>query len=148
MRYLPDCNDSLCGESKLKNGPLDNPFLELLDVRHTQWREGYAEFEMAVAPAHLNRQRILQGGVIATLLDAACGYAGLYRAAAETPIHGYTLSLTLNFLDRGLGDVVVAKGFLERKGATIFFARGEAWMNDKTLVATAQGTFKFVRQGK
>jgi uncharacterized protein (TIGR00369 family) len=132
---------------KLISGLLDNPFLEFLKVRQTQWQQGYAEFEMTVAPPHLNRQRILQGGVIATLLDVACGYSGLYHAEPDPPIHGYTLSLTLNFLDKGLGQTVTAKGFLERKGATIFFARGEAWMDSKTLIATAQGTFKFVGKG-
>jgi acyl-coenzyme A thioesterase PaaI-like protein len=124
------------------NSLLDNPFLELLKVRQTQWSRGYAEFEMAVTPAHLNRQRIVQGGVIATLLDAACGYSGLF--SGEQPVHGFTLSLTLSFLDKGLGNVITAKGFLERRGKTIFFARGEAWMDSTLLVATAQGTFKYV----
>jgi acyl-coenzyme A thioesterase PaaI-like protein len=86
---------------------------------------------------------VVQGGLIATLLDVACGYAGLYSADPERPVHGLTLSLTCNFLDRGLGDIIVAKGFVERKGGSIYFARGEAWMDSTLLVATAQGTFKY-----
>ncbi|WP_420224254.1 PaaI family thioesterase [Pigmentiphaga litoralis] len=124
---------------------VDNPFLELLNVEHTVWREGYSEFEMAITPAVLNRQRVLQGGVISTLLDAACGYSGLYSPDAATPIHGFTLSLTMNFLDKGLGDRITAKGYLERKGKSVFFARGEAWVDSRILIATALGTFKYVR---
>jgi len=122
---------------------LENPFLAGLGMTRTGWREGYAEFRLHIQPGLLNRQRVLQGGVVATLLDAACGYAGLYSADPQRPIHGVTLSLTLNFLDKGVGETLIGKGFVERKGRSIFFARGEAWIDSKTLIATAQGTFKY-----
>ena len=63
---------------------LDNPFLETLGIQRSAWREGFAEFQLRVQPALLNRQQILQGGVIATMLDAACGYAGLYSCLLYT----------------------------------------------------------------
>jgi uncharacterized protein (TIGR00369 family) len=122
---------------------LENPFLASLGMTRIAWREGYAEFRLRLQPGLLNRQRVLQGGVVATLLDAACGYAGLYSADPQRPIHGVTLSLTLNFLDKGVGDTLIGKGFLERKGRSIYFARGEAWIDATTLIATAQGTFKY-----
>lgn len=125
---------------------LDNPFLEALGAQLVRWREGYAELTMPIHSGNLNRQRVLQGGAIATLLDAACGYAGLYSAEGEPDIHGFTLSLTVNYLDQGLGGSVTAKGFLERKGRSIYFARGEAWVDEKLLIASAQGTFKYVRE--
>jgi uncharacterized protein (TIGR00369 family) len=126
------------------NLDLDNPFLEALGATLSEWRLGYAEFTMPIHAGHLNRQRILQGGAIATLLDAACGYAGLFTSGVE-PIHGFTLSLTVNYLDRGLGDRVVAKGFLERAGRSVYFARGEAWVDGRVMIASAQGTFKYAR---
>lgn len=123
---------------------LDNPFLEGLGASLTAWHDDYAEITLLIGPQHLNRQRVLQGGAVATLLDAACGYAGLH-SATEAIVHGVTLSLTINFLDRGIGDSVVAKGFLERKGKSIYFCRGEAWVDGRVLIATAQGTFKYAR---
>ncbi|KMZ13759.1 hypothetical protein BHUM_02603 [Candidatus Burkholderia humilis] len=108
----------------MANLDVDNPFLEALGGTLSEWRAGYAEFTMPIHVGHLNRQRILQGGAIATSLDAACGYAGLFTSGVE-PIHGFTLSLIVNYLDRGLGDRVVAKGFLERAGRSVYFARGE-----------------------
>jgi acyl-coenzyme A thioesterase PaaI-like protein len=122
---------------------VDNPFLDYLGVRRTDWRDGFVQFEVPVRPVLLNRQGVVQGGLIATLLDVACGYAGLYSETPERPVHGLTLSLTCNFLDRGLGSVIVVKGFIERKGNSIYFARGEAWMDSAVLIATAQGTFKY-----
>nr|WP_106853241.1 PaaI family thioesterase [Caballeronia novacaledonica] len=128
----------------MANLDLDNPFLEALGATFTKWDAGYAEFTMPIRAAHLNRQRILQGGAIATLLDAACGYAGLFTTDVA-PVHGFTLSLTVNYLDRGIGDKVVAKGFLERQGRSVYFARGEAWVDDRVMIASAQGTFKYAR---
>nr|WP_284504339.1 MULTISPECIES: PaaI family thioesterase [unclassified Caballeronia] len=130
--------------AKVANLDLDNPFLEALGATLTEWRAGYAEFTMPIHAGHLSRQRILQGGAIATLLDAACGYAGLFPTGAA-PVHGFTLSLTVNYLDRGIGDKVVAKGFLERQGRSVYFARGEAWVDDRVMIASAQGTFKYAR---
>ncbi|MGF6572738.1 uncharacterized protein (TIGR00369 family) [Paraburkholderia sp. GAS333] len=123
--------------------PIDNPFLESLGVRLTQWRDGYAELTMPIDASKLNRQGVLQGGAIATLLDAAAGYAGLYAAPGQASRHAFTLSLTTNYLDKGLGESVTAKGFLERQGRSIFFSRGEAWVDGKLLIASAQGTFKY-----
>ncbi|MGA7779461.1 MAG: PaaI family thioesterase [Paraburkholderia sp.] len=123
--------------------PIDNPFLESLGVRLTQWREGYAELSMLIDGSKLNRQGVLQGGAIATLLDAAAGYAGLYTPPGQAALHAFTLSLTTNYLDKGLGERVTAKGFLERQGRSIFFSRGEAWVDDRILIASAQGTFKY-----
>ncbi|MEK6345878.1 MAG: PaaI family thioesterase [Burkholderia sp.] len=122
----------------------DNPFLESLAAQIDAWRDGYAEISMPIDGRKLNRQGVLQGGAIATLLDAAAGYAGLFTPP-DTPIrHGFTLSLTVNYLDKGLGSRVVGKGILERAGRSIFFARAEAWVDGTLLIASAQGTFKYV----
>ncbi|PLZ04251.1 thioesterase [Burkholderia sp. WAC0059] len=122
---------------------LDNPFLETLGVRLVAWRAGYAELVMPIDASKLNRQGVLQGGAIATMLDAAAGYAGLFSAPGEPPLHAFTLSLTTNYLDKGLGERVSAKGFLERQGRSIFFSRAEAWVDGRLLIASAQGTFKY-----
>ncbi|WGS52353.1 PaaI family thioesterase [Paraburkholderia sp. D15] len=122
---------------------LDNPFLEMLGVRLIAWRAGYAEMVMPVDASKLNRQGVVQGGAVATLLDAASGYAGIFSEPGEPPLHAFTLSLTTSFLDNGAGERVTAKGMLERKGRSIYFARAEAWLDDTLLIATAQGTFKY-----
>lgn len=134
------------GEPHAAGAAPENPFLARLRIVRTAWREGYAEFRLPVEPSLLNRDRVLQGGVLATLLDAACGYAGLFSSDPNAPLHGVTLSLTLNYLAPGIGTTVVAKGFVERRGSRVYFSRGEAWADERVLVATAQGTFKYTRQ--
>ena len=72
-----------------------NPFLEMLGMRLLRWTESEAEFTLELDPHHLNRQGILQGGLTATLLDAACGYAGLFVPPGSAPMHAATLALSI-----------------------------------------------------
>jgi uncharacterized protein (TIGR00369 family) len=125
--------------------PLDNPFLEWMGVRLTAWADDRAEMRLDVAPRLGNRTGRVQGGVMCTLLDAVAGYAGLHAPPGEVPKQSLTLSLTTNFIAAGDGQVLVAKGFVDRKGRGIYFARSEVWLDDTLLLATAIGTFKYLR---
>jgi len=125
--------------------PIDNPFLESLGVSLTEWRLDYAEMQLNVVPKLENRIGRIQGGVMCTLLDAVLGYAGLYVAPGEPALRNVTLSITTNFLNSAEGKVLIAKGFIERKGRGIYFARGDVWLDSSTLLATGVGTFKYIR---
>jgi uncharacterized protein (TIGR00369 family) len=125
--------------------PIDNPFLSWLGVRLTQWSSGYCEMRLDTTNHHMNRIGRVQGGVIATLLDAACGYSGLYVEPGEAPLRNVTLSLTTQFLDTGEGKELVARGYVERRGRSVYFARGEVLLDSQLLLATAVGTFKYLR---
>ncbi len=92
---------------------LDNPALESIGVRITQWRDDYVELELPLAPNMLNRSRVVHGGTLCTLLDAATGYSGLYSAPGEAARHAVTLSLTSNFLSNGTGKLLTAKGMVD-----------------------------------
>jgi len=124
--------------------PVANPFLEWLGISFSAWSPGYAEIHLPVMREQSNRTGRVHGGVICTLLDSVCGYSGLYAAEGDPALTSVTLSLTTNFIDSGAGETLVAKGHLERKGRSIYFARGELWLDDALLLATAVGTFKYI----
>lgn len=126
---------------------LNNPFLEAIGTRFVAWHEGYAEMRLPLSPMLRNRSGVVQGGAICALLDAAAGYAGLYSPSGAQSVHGVTLSLTTNFLANGKGEVLTCKGYLERKGGSVYFSRAELWLDAETLLATAVGTFRYVRHG-
>jgi uncharacterized protein (TIGR00369 family) len=126
--------------------PIDNPFLEMLGVQLVRWTPDYAEMHLPVTPVLLNRTNRIHGGVICTLLDSVCGYCGLYYEPGEQPLKGLTLSLTTQFIGSVEGRMLVAKGFMQRRGRTVYFSRAEVWMDDRELLATAVGTFKYVRR--
>jgi uncharacterized protein (TIGR00369 family) len=103
--------------------------------------------ELDVEPRHLNRQGSLQGGVTATLLDAACGYAGL-QAEGETVLgHAVTVMLTISYLARANTGRLRASGTVSKAGRSIYFSSAQLTSESGELIATAQGTFKRSRRG-
>lgn len=125
---------------------IKNPYLEWMGMTLKEWSPGYAEMHLPVSKRLGNRTGRVHGGVICTLLDSVSGYSGLYAPPGAPELHSLTLSLTTNFLDSRDGKVLVGKGYVERKGRSVFFTRAEVWVDDDLLVATAVGTFKYIRQ--
>jgi uncharacterized protein (TIGR00369 family) len=121
---------------------IDNAFLEYLGVQLVDWREGHCELALDIGPAHLNRQSSLQGGVIATLLDAACGYAGLHVAGDAAVGNAVTVMLTISYVRKVDHGRIRALGHVVRTGRSLYFAAADLITDDDRLIATAQGTFK------
>lgn len=127
-------------------GGADNPLLEHLGIRLVEVGHGSAAFEMDVEPRHLNRQRSLQGGVAATLLDAACGYAGL-KGLDATLGSAVTVMLSISYLGRASSGWLRATGTVTKSGRSLYFARGELVTGSGELIATAQGSFRKFSKG-
>jgi uncharacterized protein (TIGR00369 family) len=121
----------------------ENPFLHMLGLDLIRWDSSGVEFELELQPWHLNRQSKLQGGVIATLLDVACGYAGLFTQPGEAARHGATLSLSTNFLASISKGTVRATGRHTGGGRNLYFSEAQVVSTSGMLLATAQGTFKY-----
>jgi uncharacterized protein (TIGR00369 family) len=122
--------------------PLDNPLLEHLGIRLVEWGAGHCQLALPIEPRHLNRQASLQGGVTATLLDAACGYAGLLTHSHQPPVNAVTLMLTISYLAKASSGEVQARGRVTGGGRHIYFASAELTDAQGAVIATAQGTFK------
>ena len=93
------------------NGMTENPLLDpnLLETPYalqkhlgfelTAWQDGFAIIEAPLAPILMNRQGIPHGGIHATLMDSAMGYAGCYtgdpnlQQMALTPVSYTHLTL-------------------------------------------------------
>jgi uncharacterized protein (TIGR00369 family) len=121
---------------------VENPLLTYLGVELANWEKGRCEFYLDVEPRHLNRQGSLQGGVIATLLDAACGYAGLKVDSDDAPEHAVTVMLSICYLNKVESGRICAIGRVTRAGHRMYFADAQLLRADNEIVATAQGTFK------
>lgn len=123
------------------NPATDNPLLDSLGIRLASVGPGRCTFELDIEPRHLNRQGTLQGGVSATLLDAACGYAGLQGDDGALG-NAVTLMLSISYLGRVSTGKVRAIATVTRAGRAIYFSSAELVSADGQRIATAQGTFK------
>lgn len=129
------------------NPSIDNPLLDSLGIRLTHVAQGHCTFELDVAPRHLNRQGTLQGGVSATLLDAACGYAGLQGEDGALG-NAVTLMLTISYLGKVSTGRVRAEATVTRAGRSIYFSSAALVSEAGERIATAQGTFKLARDAR
>ena len=122
-------------------------FADLVDYRLAGWREGAAEISLEVGPQHLNRSGVLHGGVIATLIDTACGFAGCYRPPPQKRRRALTLSLHTQFLGPvAVGAQLRAEARRIGGGRQIFFSSCEVRDQDGRLVARGDGTFRYRSQ--
>ena len=110
----------------------------------------HAETRLDLDGRHANRNGRLHGGVLATLLDAALGFAAsdAFRKAEDgdtwdVPV--LTLAMNVNFVAATDSDAIVATGRVDRAGRAIAFASGRVEDGRGELLATGTATFKRTR---
>ena len=88
----------------------------------------------------------LHAGVIATIMDSACGYAALTLMPPEAAV--LAAEFKVNFLAPAVGDRIVARGRVVRSGRTLTVCAGEAFATtggSEKLVASMLSTVMAVR---
>lgn len=121
-------------------------FADMVGYHLVEWEEGRARVVLDVDDRHLNRSGIMHGGVLSTLIDVACGYAGCYCATPGHARWALTLQLTCQFMGKvEKGDRLSAEGVATGGGRSLFFSRTEVRRQDGELVGHGEGTFKYRR---
>ncbi|RBW51305.1 PaaI family thioesterase [Marinobacter sp. F3R11] len=124
-----------------------NGFREVLGFTLTEWGPERAVITAQMAERHLNRNGFVHGGVFASLLDSASGLSGTYCSVPGNIRRCITISLNTHFMNP------VKDGFLEvearvvSRGRKIFFVESKITC-EGTLIATGQGTFRYVFGGE
>ncbi len=119
-------------------------FADLIGYRLTAWREGEAEIGLEVDACHMNRSGRLHGGVLATVIDAACGFAGCYEAPPGQGRRAMTLSLTAQYIGPvPAGTRLTASARRGGGGRRIFFSTCEVRDQDGRLVATGSASYRY-----
>jgi uncharacterized protein (TIGR00369 family) len=123
------------------------PLQDLLGMEITAWSEGTARVEMPLSERVMNRQGLPHGGIHATLLDSAMGYAGCFTGTPDRRQMALTLSLTVNYVGQVRGARLIADGHRTGGGQRTYFAEGQLRDDTGALVATATGVFRYRGRG-
>lgn len=118
-----------------------NPFADLMDLKITEVREGYAKAEIEVTEKHLNPIGTVHGGCLYTLADVTAG-----SAAASHGNIAPTLDSNLHFLNAGMNTTHLTAEAHELKygkRAMVY----EVSIYDQNGVVLAFGTFTFMSIG-
>lgn len=103
---------------------------------------GGARVVLDIDDRHINRNNGLHGGIIATLLDAAAGYAASLAEDGETLAPVTTVSMTVNYISKVASGRVTGNGRVTGGGRKILFVDAMLTSEEGMVVATATGTFK------
>ena len=115
-------------------------FHSWMGMRLERLEDGESEVALEVGPDHVNLMGVLHGGVISSLADAATGIAML--SALDDGWSHLTTSIQLTFLaSGGLGDRVVARGRVVKRGRSFGYAEADVERADGTLLARATASF-------
>jgi acyl-CoA thioesterase len=111
-----------------------------MGMRVERLGDGESELSLEVGPDHLNLVGSLHGGVISSLADTATGVA--MHSALEQGWTHTTTSIQVTFLAPGrLGDQVIARGRVIRRGRRFGYAEADVERSDGTLLARATASF-------
>ena len=124
---------------------LESPyeFQKLMGFDIIEWAQDRAKLHLHLAEKHWNRYGIPHGGVHATLLDTCMGFAGCYTGDREEPQLAMTLSLTVQYLSRPKGKLLIANGVKTGGGRKTFFAEGTIADESGELIAKGACTFRY-----
>jgi uncharacterized protein (TIGR00369 family) len=118
-------------------------FQKLIGYEITEWAAGYAVLTLGFDNNHANRHGSAHGGVMMTMLDAACTRAGAVCPDTGDIRAAATISMTTNFIRPGQGRLLKAVGRKTGGGRRIFFASAEIFDENDELLANAIATGRY-----
>ena len=108
-----------------------------------EWSEESASIALTIADCHLNSAGIMHGGVLATLIDTACGYTLIHNPDPEKRRRAVTLSLNTQFTSAAkVDDKLVATGILKGGGKHIKFLTCDVKNQHGQLVGHGEAVMK------
>jgi acyl-CoA thioesterase len=117
--------------------------LHLLGIRPLEVGEGRSRVELVVSDQHLRTRGIAHGGLVATLMDTALGWAAGSKAPDGLDV--VTAQLNINFIRPARpGELLIAWGEVQHAGRRTAVVRGEIQTGDGALIATGSGTLMYV----
>ncbi len=117
-------------------------FNQALGVHLTEWRDGHATMSLDLKPMLLNWSGTAHGGVLATLIDAACGFCGVWVPEGQPVKKAITLTMTTNFLAQCNSGRITVTAVRKGGGKRIFFASAELRDAEGTLLAMGEGSYR------
>ena len=117
-------------------------FLHLIGPLWQRNVDGTYEYALVTADKHHNRRGLVQGGVIMTFADRACGMTA--RFVSGKP-HLATVQLDVHFIDGDkIGETLIARPHVVRTTKSLIFITTEVTAADR-VIAMASGVFKILK---
>jgi acyl-coenzyme A thioesterase PaaI-like protein len=117
-------------------------FLSLVGPLWQRAVDGEHEYALVAQDKHHNRRGLVQGGLLMTFADRACGMTARYVSGRPTLA---TVQLDVHFVDSGkIGETLLAKPRVIRTTRSLIFVTTEVTANNRVVI-TANGVFKILK---
>lgn len=117
-------------------------FMKLMGFNVTKIEVGRVEGELELAPQHLQHKGFTHGGVTATLADIVSGFAAVSLVPKDH--HVVTAEIKVSYFHPGVGDKLIAKGYVVKPGRKLNFCEAEIYIvkgtEEPLLIAKASAT--------
>jgi uncharacterized protein (TIGR00369 family) len=134
-------------ERRVRDSFVRQRIMHTLGAELAKVAPGEVEIRLAHREELVQQHGFLHAGVIATILDSACGYAALTLMPPGSGV--LAVEFKTNFLSPADGELVVARGRVIRSGRTLSVCNGEAHCTKaggQKLVATMLSTVMAVQE--
>ena len=132
-------------EKKVRDSFAAQTAMTTVGATMTRVEPGRVEIELPAAPHIRQQQEFVHGGVVAMVLDSACGYAAFTTMPAESEV--VTVEFKINFLKPALGRSLLARGRVLKSGRSLTVCQGEVYAvtdRGEEAVAAMQATMATV----
>lgn len=100
-------------------------FMKLMGFEVTKIEAGRIEGELKLEQKHRQHKDFTHGGVIATLADIVAGFAAVSLVPKDH--HVVTAEIKVSYFHPGIGDKLLAKGYVLKQGRKINFCEAEVY---------------------
>jgi acyl-coenzyme A thioesterase PaaI-like protein len=119
-------------------------FINLVGPLWQRMVDGEPEYALIAEDKHHNRRGLVQGGLLMTFADRACGMTARFVSGRPTMA---TVQLDVHFIDAGkIGETLMARPRVIRTTRSLVFVSAEVKANERTII-TANGVFKILKDG-
>ena len=126
-----------------------NRFSHQLGFRLTDIQEGFTQGQLLLEEKHQQQNGFAHGGIILSLCDIVMGFAAFTMINNDQ--HVVTAEIKVSCLRPGVGEKLIAKGWVLKPGRQIHFCESEVWAvsgGKETLVAKASSSMAVMLPGK
>jgi acyl-coenzyme A thioesterase PaaI-like protein len=117
-------------------------FLSLIGPLWQRVVDGEHEYAIEAQDKHHNRRGLVQGGLLMTFADRACGMTARYVSGRPTLA---TVQMDTHFVDSGkIGEILISKPRVVRATRSLIFLTTEVTANER-CIAMASGVFKILK---
>lgn len=133
-------------ETDIKEKLERQEFMKLMGFEVTKIEVGRIEGELILEQRHRQHKGFAHGGVIATLADIVAGFAAVSLVPKNH--HVVTAEIKVSYFHPGVGDKLLAKGFVLKQGRKINFCEAEIYVvkaeQEPLLIAKASASMAII----